>query len=109
MEHVNEIIMIHYDNDSTVYQRNNNSPKNYNDIIWNNNKDFIDRIEHVTKSMKKKKVTEENELEDEDVLINSQGDAHDPLNINDINDRKEENKFTWTNDQKSLLDAVHDF
>ena len=44
-----------YDNDAREYQRKNNSPKNYNDIIWNNNKDFMDRIEHVTKSMKKKK------------------------------------------------------
>lgn len=37
----------------------------------------------------KKKVTEENELTDEGVLINSQGDAHDSLNINDINHSKE--------------------
>lgn len=43
-----------YDNDATVYQRNNNSLKNYNDIIWNNNKDFMDRVEHVTKSIKEK-------------------------------------------------------
>lgn len=57
--------------------------------------------------MKKKKVIRENQMIDEDVIINLQGNTHDPLNTNNVNDSKEEKAFTQTNNQKSLLDAVH--
>ena len=44
--------------------------------------------------MKKKKVIRENQMIDEDVIINLQGNTHDPLNTNNVNDSKEEKAFT---------------
>ena len=45
-----------YENDSISFKRNNHSPKNYNNIISECNKDTMERIEHVSKSMKKKRL-----------------------------------------------------
>ena len=56
--------------------------------------------------MKKKKIIEDDQFIYEDTVIKLNDDANDPLNIKNIDDTKDEKKFTWTKDQKCFLDAV---
>ena len=75
-------------------------------IFWKNDEASSDRISIVKKAMAAKRKA----LEDKACLLsNSQGDAHDPLNVPNIfKDNEDENNdgVKLTDDQKCILDAV---